>query len=52
MEKQEPREQQEALSDEELEHQDGEELPEREAMSVITPAGEPNYEIVIPPPRD
>lgn len=38
----------EPISKEELEHQNGRELPDREAMSVIQPFPEPG----LPPPRD
>jgi hypothetical protein len=40
------------LTREELEDEEAEALPDREAMSVITPAGEPPFEIGLPPPRD
>jgi hypothetical protein len=40
------------LTPEELEGEEAEALPDREAMSVITPTGEPTYEIGLPPPRD
>ena len=43
----------EELGDKELEEQDGEPLPDREAMSVISPLGDPSdFEIGSPPPTD
>ena len=48
----ETRDETEGLTADELEEQAGEALPEREAMSLITPTGEPDYEIGLPPPRD
>jgi hypothetical protein len=40
------------LDEEELESQAGEQLPDREVMSTIGTAGEPTFEIGLPPPRD
>jgi hypothetical protein len=47
------RKQEEELTEEELEQQDGELLPDREAMSVVTTPGDPGgYEIGSPPPTE
>jgi hypothetical protein len=40
----------EELSEEELDAEEGEELPDREAMSVITPDAAVGFTQVIPPP--
>ena len=48
----ETRDETEGLTPDELDEQEAEALPDREAMSLITPTGEPTYEIGLPPPRD